>query len=142
MKTTNDLMRVLNTIDDDIVLNSYLASIDKYKDLNYLEYYLAVMNDHGVSKNNIVKESGINRTYCYQMLSGGRKPGRDNAIVLCLAAHFTLAETITFMELLEIAPLYPKDTRDSIIIYSINREYSVYKTNELLFSKNEATLGD
>lgn len=142
MKTTNDLMKVLNNIDDETVLNSYLASIEQYKGLNYLEYYLAVMKDHGTSKNDIVKESGINRTYCYQMLSGGRKPGRDNAIALCLAAHFTLAETITFMELLEMAPLYPKKTRDSIIIYAINREYSVYETNELLFSKNETTLGD
>ena len=79
MKTTNDLMNILNEIESDKSLDEYLEKIEKYKDLNYLEYYLTVIKDHSVSKNDVVKDSGLNRTYCYQMLNGTRKPGRDNA---------------------------------------------------------------
>ncbi len=142
MKTTNDLMTTINNITDKETLDLYLKTIKKYKDLNYLEYMNAVISDHGILKKDIVKQSGINRTYCYQMLSGRKKPGRDNAISIAIASKFSIAETITLLELLEIGSLYPKNTRDSIIIYAINRDYSVQETNELLYSKNEKTLGD
>ena len=142
MKTTNDLMTTINNITDKETLDLYLKTIKKYKDLNYLEYINAIISDHGISKNDIVKASEINRTYCYQILNGTRKPGRDNAIAIALSSQFTLAETITLLELLEIGTLYPKNTRDSIIIYAINRNMSVKETNELLYSKNEKTLSE
>ena len=142
MKTTNDLMNILNEIDSDKSLDEYLEKIEKYKDLNYLDYYLTVIKDHSVSKNDVVKDSGLNRTYCCQMLNGTRKPGRDNAIALCIAGKLNIAETVRYLELLELATLYPKDMRDSIIIYSINRGLTITETNELLYSKKEKTLGE
>ena len=142
MKTTNDLMNILNEIDSDKSLDEYLEKIEKYKDLNYLDYYLTVIKDHSVSKNDVVKDSGLNRTYCYQMLNGTRRPGRDNAISLCIAGKLNIAETVRYLELLELATLYPKDMRDSIIIYSINRGLTITETNELLYSKKEKTLGE
>ena len=142
MKTTNDLMNILNEIESDKSLDEYLEKIEKYKDLNYLEYYLTVIKDHSVSKNDVVKDSSLNRTYCYQMLNGTRKPGRDNAIALSIAGKLNIAETVRYLELLGLATLYPKDMRDSIIIYAINRGLTITETNELLYSKKEKTLGD
>ena len=142
MKTTNDLLNILNDTGNTSQLDSYLKKKKKYKDLNYINYFEAVMKEHNIKKNEIVSSSGISRTYCYQMLNGTRKPGRDNAVTLCIAAHFNLAETIRYLELLELGALYPKNKRDSIIIYAINRELSVTDTNELLYSKNEKTLGE
>jgi hypothetical protein len=76
------------------------------------------------------------------MLNGTRKPGRDNALALCIAGKLNIAETVRYLELLELATLYPKDMRDSIIIYSINRGLTITETNELLYSKKEKTLGE
>ena len=39
MKTTNDLMNVLNNIDDKEGLNEYLNGLEKYKDLDAIKYY-------------------------------------------------------------------------------------------------------
>ncbi|MCR5543669.1 MAG: helix-turn-helix transcriptional regulator [Eubacterium sp.] len=142
MKTTNDLMNVLNNIDDKEGLNEYLNGLEKYKDLDAIKYYDTLRKEHGVSKSDVVKSSGISRTYCYQILNGTRKPGRNNAISLCLASHLTLVESLRYLEILQLGILYPKDIRDSLIIYAINRQYSVQQTNELLYSKNEATLDD
>ena len=142
MKTTNDLLKTINNITNKETLDSYLETIKKYENLNYLEYMNAVFSDNDISKNDIVKSSEINRTYCYQILNGTRKPGRDNAIAIALSAKFSLTETITLLELLEIGTLYPKNIRDSIIIYAINRNMSVKETNELLYSKNEKTLSE
>ena len=124
MKTTNDLLNTINNITDKDTLDLYLDTIKKYENLNYLEYMNTLIKDHNISKSSIVKSSEISRTYCYQILNGTRRPGRDTAIAIALSSHFNLAETITLLELLEIGTLYPKNTRDSIIIYSINRSNS------------------
>ncbi|MCR5104169.1 MAG: helix-turn-helix transcriptional regulator [Eubacterium sp.] len=142
MNTTNDLMEVLNDTQTNENLDIYLEDIEKYKDIHYQDYFESIREQHGVSKNELAHESGISRTYCYQILNGTRRPGRDNAIALCIAAHFNLPETIRFLEILKLGILYPKDQRDSIIIFSINRGFSVQETNELLYSKKEAILGE
>ncbi|MBR3042214.1 MAG: helix-turn-helix transcriptional regulator [Eubacterium sp.] len=142
MKTTNDLLDILNDTQTEENLKSYLDSIDSYKDMNYYDYFETIRIKHNIKKSEIAHKSGISRTYCYQILNGTRKPGRDNAIALCLATHFTLSETIRFLEILNLGILYPKVKRDSLIIYSINRGFSVQETNELLYNQKEATLSD
>ena len=142
MKTTNDLLNVLNETTTNDNLDTYLDNIEKYQGMNYYDYFDALRSKHNIKKSDIARDSGISRTYCYQILNGTRKPGRDNAIALCIAARFTLSETIRFLEILNLGILYPKIKRDSIIIYSINRSLSVQETNELLYSKKEATLSE
>ena len=51
MKTTNDLLEVLSKIEETDALNDYLENIDKYKDLNYIDYFEAVMKSHDIKKN-------------------------------------------------------------------------------------------
>lgn len=141
MKTTNDLM---NTISDKVTdskqLDKYIDDISSTYDLSFTDYFDKTMLSHNMKKSQLVRESGISRTYLYQMLNGTRKPGRDNAITLCIASHFTLDETIRCLEILNEGILYPKVVRDSLIIYAISHKMSVPETNDLLFSKNEATL--
>ncbi len=143
MKTTNDLMKVISSeVESEKELDSYINNIDSYSDLNYKDYFLTTMKKHGRLKNEVVKKSEISRTYCYQMLNGMRKPGRDNAIALAIASGFSLEETIRYLELLEQGILYSKNKRDSIIIYAITHRLTVANTNELLYSKGESILGE
>lgn len=143
MKTTNDLMNVLNSdIKTESDLDNYIYRISEYQLLDPVTYYNDIRTRHGIKKNTVVKDSGISRTYCYQMLNGTRKPGRDNAIALSIASCFTLDETVRFLELLNEGILYSKNKRDSVIIYSINHKLSVSETNELLYSKGEKTLNE
>ncbi len=142
MKTTNDLLNILNETKDPNALNSYLADIEKYKDLNYIDYYETILKENNIQKSDIVRLSGLDRTYCYQLMNGTRKPGRDYAIILSIAARMNIGQVIRYLELLNLGTLYPKNIRDSIIIYSINREMTVIETNELLYTKGEKPLGE
>ena len=75
---------------------------------------------------------------------------RESGITFIFVTHdqeeaLTMSDRVAVMrsgEILQLGILYPKDIRDSIIIYSINRGMSVQETNELLYSKKEATLGE
>lgn len=137
MKTTNDLMDTLTrNIDNKDELDTYIDDISKYSDINLVDYFTERMKAHNVKKNELVRKSNISRTYTYQILNGTRNPGRDNLIALCIAAGFTLEETIRCLEISKLGTLYPKDARDSIIIYSINHQMSLADANNLLFNKN------
>ena len=141
MKTTNDLMNILTkNVNSPEELNDYINDIDKYKDLDFISYFSTIMKSHNHKKSDLAKNSNISRTYVYQLLNGTKKPSRDNIIALCITSDFTLEETIRCLEISKEGILYPKNKRDSLIIYAINHKYNISKSNELLFKNNEVTL--
>lgn len=68
------------------------------------------------------------------------KPGRDRIFALCLAAGLSLDETQRCMKLAGHAPLYVKNRRDAILMFSINTRMNVMQTEELLDEYEESLL--
>lgn len=82
----------------------------------------------------------VNRTlekhYAYQIINGTKlNPGRDNVLRLCIGAHMNIRKTCRALEIANAAILYPKKTRDAIIIKHINlQDFSVLNINDDLFT--------
>ena len=105
---------------------AFFRSLDKVKKLTRIE---------------LVKRSGIERTYCYQILNGRKKrPGRDKIIRLCLSAGLNIEETNHALCLCGEAVLFPKIRRDAVLIYTVSHHYSVNETMELLDRLGEEVL--
>ena len=108
-KSTDDLMKILRS----------KHSVEEYFDENDSEMFFGTLTEMldfyrlrgGLSKGDVVRGSTIKREYCYELLRGdvSKKPSRDKVIMLCFG--------------------YARDTRDSIIIFSVNNGISVVKTN-------------
>ena len=62
--------------------------------------------------------------------------GREKLIAICIGIGLNLTETQRVLTIGKQKILYAKDARDSIIIFSINNNYSIMETNELLFEEN------
>ncbi len=139
-KKTDDLLKILNRAETDEALASYMTETSDYKGVSFVDYFNALLEKEGISKAALVTRTGIERTYLYQLLNGTRQPSRDYAIAMCIAAGLNLEQTTRCLELLSEGILYAKNARDAIIIYAINREHSVDKTNELLFDMGEEPL--
>ena len=135
MKDTSDFYNELKEADSEKALDKIMHD-NSFKALSFVEYYNALIESRGLSKNKVIKASGISRTYAYQLLNGLRQPGRDNAIVLCIAGGLDIDETNRCLTLLKTGILYAKDPRDAIIIYSITNRMSLEDTNALLYRKN------
>ena len=89
----------------------------------------------------LVRSSGIERTYCYQILNGRKKrPGRDKILRLCLSADLNIEETNHALAVSREATLFPKVRRDAILSYAICHHYSVNETMELLDTFHEDLL--
>lgn len=141
-RITKELENQLIQIKDKDNLVIYLEdtnTIVPYK--NFVEYFFSLEKVKNIKLSEIIQQSGIERTYAYQILNGTKqKPGRDKIIRLCIGAGLTLAETIRALEIAQEGTLYARNKRDVIIAFAINKSCDVNDTNELLMGFNEEVL--
>lgn len=137
-KTTGDLLKSLKskaTVDDYLTENSNELIFDTLPD--WIEFHMIKKK---LDKADVVRASNITRTYAYQIINGDKKPSRDKLIMLCFGLRLTLDETQQILRRTGYSELYPRDLRDSIIIFALLHGYSVVDLNILLAEKNAAIL--
>jgi len=131
MKSTTELMQELSfheNIDDFLEKNN--DSLDKQ---SFFEYLNLLAAQKKTSKSKIIKASQINEIYGYQIFAGTRIPSKDKIIALALSMELNIDETQRLLKLAEAAVLYPKNSRDCIIIDSINKGTNVTTLNSILY---------
>ena len=137
-KTTGDLLKSLKskaTVDEYLTENSNELIFDTLPD--WIEFHMIKKK---LDKADVVRASNITRTYAYQIINGDKKPSRDKLIMLCFGLRLTLDETQQILRRTGYSELYPRDLRDSIIIFALLHGYSVVDLNILLAEKNAAIL--
>ena len=135
---TSELENKLHTIQDEVSLYSYIQTIEDSTYSSFHEYYSSLTSSFDKSK--LIEDSGIERSYCYHILNGTKKPSRDKILRLCIAAHFNTEQTKRALEISKEGILYAKSSRDAIIQYAINQKLSVIDTNILLDQHHENSL--
>ncbi len=128
-KSTDELMNILRS----------KRSVDEYFDENDNEIFFGTLSEQvnfyiarkGLTKAEVVRRSGLNRGYCYEILSGKKTKNisRDKVILLCFGLELSVDEAQQLLKKCGYAPLYARDTRDSIIIFCIENSISVINTN-------------
>ena len=93
-----------------------------------------------ISKAVLAKQSGMSEIYLHQIFAGRRNPSRSRLICLCYGLSATLEETQDLLKLCGFAQLYPKIRRDTIIMYGLVHNVSLFDINDKLFSEDEETL--
>ena len=139
--TTKKLSEILSSIDNTRDMEKYMAQPkveDSFK--SFPEYFRSLPAVQEAESSELIKTSGLERSYFYQVMKGTRSPGRDKVLRLCLAAHLNLRETTRALELSGNAVLYPRNRRDINITVAINQAASVNDTNLLLYKYGEAPL--
>lgn len=133
MEKTTDLFDKLNSVQGTRELNNYIKSLDDDRVIPTFAGYISyIVEERGLSKSEVISRSLIERTYGYQIMNGVKNAGRDKIISLCLAAKLSLEEIQRGLEIAKEGILYPRDPRDSVIIYAANNGYSVRQLNSFL----------
>ena len=110
-----------------------------YPVLKYRFYHQAVKSQNLLLLLH-VKDVYKRQIYGYQIFSGKRIPSRDKLISISFGMNLSLDETQALLKYAGFAPLYPKQKRDSLLIWGKNHQFSIYQINELLYAENEDTL--
>ena len=134
-KTTQELLKILK---NSRKIESYLSNQSKeLLNVSLPQYLDRLLKEKNLKKSQCISEANLQRNYGYQ-----RTPSRDKLLSLCIAMRLTLEETHSLLCSTGYADLYPKNKRDSILIFALEKNLNVLETNDLLYELEEATLDE
>ena len=138
MLSTNDLRKALTEAAN---IESFLSeNEEEFTSKEVSDMLLELFSRKKLSKSTLAKESGISEVYLHQIFSRKRTPSRNRLLSICLALSATLDETQELLQKSGYASLYPRNRRDSIIMYALIHGQKPDKVNDLLFKIGEDTL--
>ncbi len=120
---------------------AYLTSSDSDVDARDLAEFLRdLLAEKGLSRADVIRGSGLNATFCYQVFQGTRRIGRDNAIMLAFGLRCTLRETQRLLRHAGVSELWCRVRRDAIIIHCIDNGVTREQCDDELYRLGEPTL--
>ena len=138
-KTTEELRHEIKAATD---IEDYLESNKESLNVcNLSEYLNMLLAQKGITKADVVRDSLMTRSYVDQIFSGEKTPLRDKLIAIAFGLHLSDEEAQTMLKISKNRELYARDERDAIILYALQRNKTVYETNDLLFDHDFEMLG-
>lgn len=131
-----DTEKLLELLKKSGSIDAYLQeNKDFLLDCDIKEYLNLLIKEKKLTIQQIAKDSELSDRYCYQFLSPSnpRTPSREVLLSICIGMKLNLDEIQTALKISQHATLYPKDERDSIIIFGIENSQSVMEINNVLY---------
>lgn len=110
------------------------------KPLDLPRFLEGLLRSKGLRKNEVIRRSGLNETFAYQIFSGDRHCTRDKALQLAFAFPLDLDETDHLLMHAGVGELYCRDRRDAIIIFCITHGRTLAQTDDELYAHDERTI--
>jgi hypothetical protein len=95
-------------------------------------YLMDICKKAGKVPEQVIKETGIERTYGHQLFNGTRKPSRDKVIQLAIGLKLDFDDTQKLLQVAQKSTLYPKIKRDAAIIHCIRYKKDIFETQDVL----------
>lgn len=130
MKNTTKLLNELKNAKSFVGFTEKNA--DVFSDGSISDYLQKLCFERNVELAQVIRRSGIDRTYGYQLFNGRRTPSRDKLIQLGFGFPLALSELQMPLRMAGKSQLYPRIRRDAAIIYGLNNNYTVTQMQELL----------
>lgn len=137
-KSTTELLNELQQADD--VLEFARENIEELECISLTEQLEILQQKYGKQKSEIIKDSGLDTTYAYQIFDGKRKPKRDKLLQLAFGFPLSIEDTNRLFRAGGVNDLYVRNKRDTICMYCLKQRMSMEECNELLYQAGEETL--
>lgn len=136
--STHDLLEALmRTKSIEAFTREYVDAFANVSFKDYLDGLLAAKN---VTRSAVIKASGLNIPYAFQIFSGLKSPSRDKLLALAVGLRSSFDECQKLLKLAGVNELYARNRRDAIIIYGLENGLGITELNEYLFRLDEFTL--
>ncbi len=104
------------------------------------DYLQQLLDEKDLERSVVVRDAGLNDTFGYQIFMGQRGASRNKVLQLAFAMRLSLKEANRLLQAAGANELYCKNRRDAIIIFCLDRTYSLQKTDEELYRFGEETI--
>ncbi|RRD93916.1 hypothetical protein EII17_10320 [Clostridiales bacterium COT073_COT-073] len=116
------------------IYNYIRTNHEIFSDGIFSEYLKTLILKYKISKSELVRQSGLSKSYAYAILNGSRRPpSRNRVILMAFAVTANFEETQNLLIYSEYTPLSPKHQRDAAIIFAIEQKLNTIQLSELLF---------
>jgi len=112
-----------------------------FSNMSIGEYISAEISRRNFTKARIIKASGINKRFFFDILGGKKSPNRRYIIRIFLALQLDLNDVQWYLRATDYPQLYARNKRDAVIIYCINHKLSVDACNKMLNNIGLENLG-
>lgn len=130
-KTTAQLQEMLKKCNS---LNEYINDNEvSFSNKKPFEILNDEIQKRKLVKADVIRRSGIERHYAYQILSGTKTPSRDKLLMFCLGLGMTAEESQHFLLECSAPLLYAKNKRDNVVLFALENKLTVIEINELLY---------
>ena len=99
-----------------------------------------MMDQKGISAKEMIRLTGMERSYFYHILSGARHPGRNMVLRIGFCLGASLPEMNRLLKLAGFSELYPKRRRDAVLIYAVTHSCTMEEADKLLLQAEEEPL--
>ncbi len=89
------------------------------------EYLCDLLDEKGLKLSDVVVRTGLDKAYVYQIFAGKKHPSRDKLITIAFRMKLNEEETQRMLNLSEHRELWPKDERDALLLFAIQRGMSL-----------------
>lgn len=103
-----------------------------FPDLDFLTYLYCILGYYNIPTSCLVNKTDIDKHDFSDILDGKKEPTRNEIIQLTKVINLDLKKTNFLLKLADQQILNPKDSRDSLIIFSIKNHYNLKEINVIL----------
>ena len=134
-KTTEELIEILKKKKS---IGAYFEEeVNELAFSSLAEYLELLLSEKKMKKSDVIRRSNLDKNYAYQIFNGNKtNPSRDKMLMLSLGMGLQISETRKLLKIAGACDLYPRNPRDSVILYCLNKGSSLMEVNELLSDYN------
>lgn len=129
-KTTAQLLETLKN--ENSINNYFNINNDELINKSLSAYLNEILYEKDINKTKAIEKSNLNNIYAYEIFSGKKKPSRNKLLQLIFGMELDLISTQRLLRIAGLSELYPRNKRDSVIIFAINNRLSLLECEEML----------
>ncbi len=130
-KSTEELLKILEQADSpeeyQAAAGSELIRTSLTEELNRL------LAERNLKPADVIRTAQLDKSYGYDIFAGKKTPSRDKILAIAFGLSLDGAETQQLLKRTGYAPLYVRDIRDGVILFSLNHRKNLADTNDILF---------
>ena len=104
------------------------------------EWIARELSIRNLRRRDVVRDSRLNQTFCYQIIAGTRRASRDKLLQLAFGMRLGIDATCELLERGGTNALMPSVPRDVIVAYCLERRMKIDACDDLLWAIGEQTL--
>lgn len=134
-KSTMELLELLKKSSN--ISDFIEKTVDEFIEEKPLYQYLEnLIEEKQLKKSDVIKRSGLDRGYAYDIFAGKKIPSRNKLLAICFAMELFEEEVQSLLKYTGYPQLYARIERESIILFGLQHHLSLMDVNELLYEMN------